>query len=66
LASPLLAYISLDPRGVTCRRAMGFVTNVKFRQLNGPGRHPSCQVWFLQYLLDWIIGFDGDVVVMEV
>jgi len=39
---------------------------VYWRSLNGPGRHPSCQVWFLQYLLDWVIDFDNDVVVLEV
>jgi len=40
--------------------------NVKFGQLNGPRRHPSYQVWFLQYLLDRVISFDGDAVILEV
>ena len=44
---------------------MRFITNVKFGQVNGLGRHLSCQVWFLQYHLDWVIGFDDDVVVLE-
>jgi len=46
--------------------AMRFITNVKFGQLNGPGRHSFCHVWFLQYLLNWVIGFDDDVMVLEV
>ena len=45
---------------------MRFVTDVEFGQLNGPGRHPSCPVWFLQYLLNWVISFDDDAMILEV
>ena len=45
---------------------MRFVTDVEFGQLNDLGRHSSCQVWFVQYLLNWVVGFDNDVMILEV
>jgi len=40
--------------------------DVKFRKLNGPGRHSFGKVGFLEDFLDGVIGLNNDVVVLEV
>ena len=46
--------------------AVWFVTNIEFREFHGLGRHPANKVRFLEYFLDGVVGFDYDVVVLEV
>jgi len=45
---------------------MGFITDVEFRELHGPGRHSYNKISLLEDFLDEVISLDNNVVVLEV
>ena len=45
---------------------VGFITNIKLGQFHGPRRHATNKVRLLEDLLNGVISFDDDGMVLEV